>query len=146
MTNKEKLNQLRAQVLADLTCDMYDLTHHPTTKQKVGIGAYTGAAMLLGMTTQILAAPKFFTQLETMFNNMYGWILGISSALAVVLIAFRILQYMAASDPQAAKMAKDNIKRVIVAWVCINLLGALASVIGDLTRGNGWKGKEGTFN
>lgn len=146
MTNKEKLNQLRAQVLADLTCDMYDLTHRPTTKQKAGLGAYAGAAMLLGMTTQVLAAPNFFDKLNEMLDNLYIWILGISSGLAVVLIAFRILQYMAASDPQAAKMAKDNIKRVIVAWICINLLGALATVISDLTKGSGWKGHQSNFS
>lgn len=145
-----KLNTLKSQVLADLTCDVYEFTHNPTKKQKVGSTAYVSAAMLLGLTTQVLAAPsggapKFFTTLQNMLDNLYAWILLISSSLAIALIAFRIVQYMAAGDPQAAKMAKDNIKRIIIAWVCINLLGALASVIQMLTKGNGWRNHEGTF-
>ena len=141
----KKLRQFEVELMADLTCDAYNITHNPTKKQKAGIAAYTASAAVLGTTVSALAAPQFFSQLENMMVQMYGWILGISTALAILLLAFRLIQYMAASDPQEAKMAKDKAKKVLIAWVLINILGALPPVIKTLTQGNSWRGQTGTF-
>lgn len=140
-----KLKKLRNEIMADITCDIYSMTHEPTAKHKTGAGLIAGTAVVMGSMATVLAEPKFFSSLEKMMDNMYGWILGISSSLAILLLAWNLIKYMAASDPQEAKIAKDKIKKIIFAWVIINVLGAIPSVIQSLTSGSDWRGHTGDF-
>ncbi len=141
----QKLKQLQIDVAASTATSWYQFKNNPTKKQKVFAAIYGMLLALFAFMQTSFAATNFFTQLGTMMSTIYSWILGISSGLAIVLIAVGIIRYMAAIDPQSAKNATGMIKRVIVAWICINLLGALATVIQKLTEGNNFAGGKSNY-
>lgn len=131
-----KLKDLQYEVMADLAVNAMELAKNPTKKQKAGVGAGAGLAALCGISTFGFAANSFFSQINKMLENLYGWILSISTGIAVVMLAWHIIKYMLAADPQEARESRNSIKRVIIAWVAVNLIGALATVVSDLTSGN----------
>lgn len=135
---KEKFRNLRAELLADLTCEAYQLTHNPTKGQAIGAGAYAGAAALMGMSN-FAAAETLSQKVNDLMKEAYGWIVGIVSGLAIVLLAFCGIKYMSASDPKEAAGAKDWMKRIILCWILICLLPLISGVIQDFTDRDGLK-------
>lgn len=95
-----------------------------------------GPAILLGSTAQAFAAGDLLKNLKNVMQQLFKWIIGISTALAVLLIAWNILKYMAATDPQSAMMAKKNAIRVAIAWVLLNSMSGVIALMTGLTKGN----------
>lgn len=60
-------------------------------------------------------------------SDVYGYVLGISTSLAVLSLAICIVRYMSSGNPDEAAQYKDDGKQVIIAWIIINILGAIIS-------------------
>lgn len=68
-------------------------------------------------------------------ESIYGYVIGISSALAVVALAVCAIRYMAAGDARTASQIMDDGKQVIAAWILLNLLGLIISTALSLISG-----------
>ena len=96
-----------------------------------------GPLAFLGATSVVFADDQLTKNLKTAMKKIYGFILGISTALAVLLIAWNILKYMAATDPQTALMAKKSAIRVAIAWVILNSMGGVIALLTGLASNTG---------
>ena len=96
----------------------------------------TVPAAIIGSTATVFATgnggDKLQSNLKKAMQEIYKFILGISTALAILLIAWNVLKYMAATDPQTAMMAKKSAIRVAIAWVILNSLGSVATLLTSL--------------
>ena len=95
-----------------------------------------GPAAFIGGTAMVSAGDQLQRNLKTAMQTMYKFIVGISTALAVLLIAWNILKYMAATDPQTAMMAKKTCIRVAIAWVILNSMAGIANLLTSLRGDN----------
>ena len=70
------------------------------------------------------------------FNDIIGWLVGISTGLAVVGASICLIRIMVADDPSQISDAKTDLKQVLIAWVAIGCLGAIVhtafSLIGTM--------------
>lgn len=66
---------------------------------------------------------------------LYGYIVGISSSMAVAALALCIVRYMASTDVREATQFKDDAKQVIAAWILLNLVGLIISLAMNLVTG-----------
>lgn len=134
----KKLKQIRAKILTDLTCEAYDLAE--TSKlERVELG--TAAGIIFATASACGASATRFDQaLGDMLQKIYGYILGISTGLAVVFIAINIVKYMVATDPQSALMAKKAAIRVGIAWIVLNSLGGIVAIGTELAQNGRYNG------
>lgn len=93
-----------------------------------------GPLALIGGSAMAFAAGDLESNLKKVMQKLFKWIIGISTALAVLLIAWNILKYMAATDPQSAMMAKKNAIRVAIAWVLLNSMNGIIGLMTTLTE------------
>lgn len=132
----KKLKELRAELLAEITCELFQFVNNPSKKQIVGAGAYAGVCGLIG-TSQVAGAASssgFFNKLNDLLQQVYGWLIGTVSAVAIVLLTVCGFKYMFASEPKEASEAKAWIKRIIFVWVFVCLIPLFSGVIADLTN------------
>ena len=95
-------------------------------------------AFLCGGAGVAFAASDTLTKnLKAAMKKIYGFILGISTALAVLIIAWNILKYMAATDPQTAMQAKKSAIHVAIAWVILNSMGGIITLLTSLGGDDG---------
>jgi len=120
----------------EFKCVMNEAICEALDKKAMKCGA--PAAVLVGSTAMVFAKGNtLLDQLIGAMHDAYAWILGISTALAVLLIAWNILKYMAATDPQTAMMAKKSAIRVAIAWVILNAMGGIITFMTGLSLDNG---------
>ena len=135
----KKLKELEAKIFADVACEAAEIVQ--TSKvEKATLGAGAGLVVMMATAANALAAPRFDVAIGSLLQKIYKYILGVSTGLAVVLIAWNLVKYMAATDPQSALQSKKAAIRVAIAWVVLNSLGALVAK-GDTLKGGEYTGK-----
>lgn len=132
----KKLRQLEAKFFANLVCEANEMTKG----ERAALGVGSGAVAMTVLAASAIAAPRFDQAIGNMLQRVYGYILGVSTGLAVVLAAWNIIKYMAATDPQSALMAKKAAIRVGLAWVVLNSLGGIAVLGSELAKGGQYTG------
>lgn len=136
----QKVKKFMNEALAEATTEMFFASQ--TKKGKAVLGAAAGFGALTGMTGNVYAASlnDMKTKLGDLLHNIYLLIIGLATGLAVVMLAVSLVQYITAGDPQAAKIAKDRAKRVIIGWVIILSLGTVANAVSDVVSGGNYTG------
>jgi hypothetical protein len=140
----QKVKQFMYEAMAEATTDLYFASQ--TKKGKRIAGGLTGVSVLLGMTSPLYAAgglTDLKSKLGTLLGDVYTLIVGLTTGVCVVFLSIAVVQYIMAGDPQAAKIAKDKAKRVIIGWVIILSMSTIISAVsslksGDVNTGN-WK-------
>lgn len=66
------------------------------------------------------------------FDQLIGWMVGISTGLAVVASSVCLIRIMVTDDPRTLADAKEDMKQVIIAWLALNSLGAITYTIFSL--------------
>ena len=62
-------------------------------------------------------------------DQLIGWMVGLSTGLAVIALSFCLIRIMTADDPRTIAEAKDDIKQTVIAWIALNSLGAIMYTI-----------------
>jgi hypothetical protein len=113
----------------------------PTPEQKKAMMKYVGVGSVLGCIMPVMASgtegETLSKGINKLLNHLFGWIFGITTSLAALLILIAFIQYMVSSDPQTAHMAKSRIFKIIFAWIAINCIGTIIKVITDLATDAG---------
>lgn len=78
------------------------------------------------------------TSVAAVIANIYSSLIVVVTGFAAVLLVIAFLTRMS-GNPQQSAMATQWIKRIILAYACINCIGTLFSVIDNTTAGRGWK-------
>lgn len=63
------------------------------------------------------------------FSELVGYIIGISTGLAVVSCAICLIRIMVADEPSQISAAKSDLKHVGIAWVVLNSLWVLVTAL-----------------
>lgn len=135
---KETKNEGMAEAAMMLYC--------PTDKQKKAVAAYVGSGTVLGMMMPVLAGGQELSDgIKGILHDIFKWIFGITTALAALLILIAFIQYMVSSDPQTAHMAKSRIFKILFAWIAINCIGTIVTIVGDLASDAGSEFNGNTF-
>lgn len=64
-------------------------------------------------------------RLQGALSEVFGYIIGISSSLAILALAVCAIRYMTADDTQSLAQVKQDVKNVLIAWILINMVGAI---------------------
>ena len=83
---------------------------------------------LLLKSCRILAAGIGEADISSAIAEIYGYILGISTAIAMVTLAFMLIRYMTgveSASPKALLELKTDAIHVIEAWIILNSLGGV---------------------
>lgn len=85
------------------------------------------------------------SDIKTIAQKIYGMIVGISTALAVVGEAIAACMYFFSSNGKAVEAASGWMKRIAIGWVFINGMGILVSLVGSMgILGHSWQGQDPT--
>ena len=132
----KKIKQIEAKISADLVCEAMETTK----SERIALGAGSGAVVAAASACSVFASERFDQALGNMLQRIYGYILGISTGLAVVFIAINVVKYMVATDPQSALMAKKAAIRVGIAWIVLNSLGGIVALGSELAKDGKYNG------
>ena len=83
------------------------------------VGAAVAPAVMAKEKSGLTSITSSF---QTVFEDIYGAIIGIATVVAVVLIAICLLLRMISKNPRTAEESTTWIKRIIVTWFCLMLL------------------------
>lgn len=134
------LIELGKELKTEIAVETMMMMVAPTKKQKAGSAAIMASGTVLGSMASFLAADasNFQTQVNDLTSSLFKAVLGISTGIFFLFLAINFIRYAVSSDPGAAREAKSNIKKVIIGWVAINMIGLIAQTIVNLTaNGNG---------
>jgi hypothetical protein len=103
---------------------------------KTYIGLVVGLVMVYTSITTIFGAgDDMLDNVKTIMGDLYGALFAISTGLALLISLIALLFKMLAANPRTIETANMWLKRVIVTWVIINLLGFIFNFLSDLTEG-----------
>jgi uncharacterized membrane protein YozB (DUF420 family) len=98
--------------------------------------AVLAVLFLAGLATQSHAAgPDIFDKAEKMARTYYGKLFAISSITAALCIIIGILWTMLSPTSNGARTPLAWIKKVILCYIVIMILGGIFSLIAELTSG-----------
>lgn len=80
-----------------------------------------------------LATFDMFDKVKEVMGSLYTAILAISTGAALLITLIALLFRMFATNPRTIETATMWIKRVIVTWIFINVLGFIFTFLKDLT-------------
>ena len=97
----------------------------------VGITVY----ILIFMSVNVFAATDMFTKAEELIKDLYGKIAGISTALAGLMSAVAVIGAKLSNNQHKVDQAWDWLKRIWIAWIVINGIGAFIAYIKPMFDG-----------
>ena len=75
-------------------------------------------------------------QLSSAFVEVVGYVIGISTGLALIAVSICLVRIMIADEPAQVSEAKGDIKTVVLAWIILNSLWVFVNfVIGLINAG-----------
>jgi len=87
------------------------------------------------MTMQVFAADDMWTLADKIIKDVYKQIAGISTALAGLMSAVAVIGAKLSNNQHKTEQAYDWLKRIWVAWLVINGIGAFIAYLGGLVTG-----------
>ena len=89
---------------------------------------------LFGMTETVLADPggQVFTRANTAMQGVLRQIRTISSIIAALFLTIAFLMKMFSKNQRTVDEANTWIKRIIIAWACINAVGFILTFIQEI--------------
>ena len=115
------------------------LTLRSSKPKMIILGFIFALAVIAIYSTPALAATDIFDTVDDMLGSVYGKLVGISTAIYVVAAVLCFLWYMVGIGRDSTEQAIKWFKRATVAWIAINVLGAIVVFIGNLTEGQNYE-------
>jgi len=105
--------------------------------------------LFMVLTVVCLAVPCFatgtgvggddlFSRAEGMLNSVYSQILGISTVVAVVCASIALLMMFTSKNQKTIDEARSWLKRIVICWSVLNLLGFFVTYLSDFVEGGRW--------
>lgn len=135
-----RVNDALIEIYVDLTMRARDVIKRPTKGARIYavmcvIAGFLGAnpAMAVYATPAPGVGGDIFAQLEGIMGSLYGKIFVISSAVAALSILVGLVIIMLSPSAQGSRPILSWIKKVVIAWICIQCLGAIFALLRNLT-------------
>lgn len=96
-------------------------------------------AILIAGATSVqagYASDDLFTKISDTSKALYGKILGISTALLVVVLAIALIMRMVSKNPRSIEIWTGWAKSALISWAILNCLGLLLAYAKDILPKN----------
>lgn len=80
-------------------------------------------------------ATDIWSWLDTALNDVYSKFLGISTIAACVAASICLIMMNFSTDDRAVSTSRAWLKRILISWVILNVLGFIMVYLVDLTQG-----------
>ena len=97
-------------------------------------------AILVCMQTTFAATETMWDRFETVMNDFYYKLLGISTIIAVAMAAVALVVRMVSRNQKAVDEASAWLKRILITWVILNSLGLIVAYVQPLIAGGHYVG------
>lgn len=89
----------------------------------------------------IFAAPEtMWDRFETIMNDFYLKLLGISTIIAVTMAAVALVVRMVSRNQKVVDEATAWLKRIVITWIILNSLGLIVAYVQPLIAGGNYAG------
>lgn len=134
MRSFKEIKQLAVEIKDETKVELMTAMVDPSAAQKKMLGGCGAAGAMVGTVANFMAVD-FTGQAKAMGKSLFSMGLIIANVVFFLVALIGFIMYGASSDPQSARQAKDRIKRVVAAWIGINLIGLIAATVAKLTAG-----------
>lgn len=91
--------------------------------------------MMLLTAQPAAAADTMWTRFSTIIADVYGQLVGISTIVGVTTAAVALLVRMISHNERAVAEATSWLKRIVVTWIVLNMLGFAVAYLQPLIQG-----------
>ncbi len=89
----------------------------------------------------MFAAPEtMWDRFDSIMNDFYGKLLGISTIVAVTMAAVALIIRMVSRNQKVVDEASAWLKRIIITWIILNTLGFIVAYVEPLVVGGKYGG------
>ena len=89
----------------------------------------------------MFAAPEtMWDRFDSIMNDFYGKLLGISTIVAVTMAAVALIVRMVSRNQKVVDEASAWLKRIIITWIILNTLGFIVAYVEPLVIGGKYGG------
>ena len=97
----------------------------------LGISVFT----TLAISTPAFAATDIWSWLDTALSDLYNKFLSVSTIAACVAASVCLIMMNFSTDDRAVATSRAWLKRILISWVILNVLGFIMTYLIDLTSG-----------
>ena len=97
------------------------------------------AAALIVSISPVLA-DTIWDRFSTIMRDVYGQIVGISTIVAVTVAAIALVVRMVSRNQRAVDEATAWLKRIVITWLILNMLGFIVAYLQPLIAGGNYTG------
>lgn len=97
------------------------------------------AAALIVSISPVLA-DTIWDRFSSIMRDIYGQIVGISTIVAVTTAAIALIVRMVSRNQRAVDEATAWVKRVVITWLILNMLGFIVAYLQPLIAGGSYTG------
>ena len=97
------------------------------------------AAALIVSISPVLA-DTIWDRFSTIMRDVYGQIVGISTIVAVTVAAIALVVRMVSRNQRAVDEATAWLKRIVITWLILNMLGFIVAYLQPLIAGGSYTG------
>lgn len=97
-------------------------------------------AILVCMQITFAATETMWDRFETIMNDFYLKLLGISTIVAVTMAAVALIVRMVSRNQKVVDEATAWLKRIIITWIILNSLGLIVAYVQPLIAGGNYAG------
>jgi hypothetical protein len=85
-------------------------------------------------------ADTIWDRFSTIMRDVYGQIVGISTIVAVTVAAIALVVRMVSRNQRAVDEATAWLKRIVITWLVLNMLGFIVAYLQPLIAGGTYTG------
>ena len=110
---------------------IYSVSAH-VNKKAVALMAFLGSACIQTVSVYAASDETVFERAKTLIHSIYDGLLSITTIVAVICAVIALLFLMFSSNPRTVENSKNWLKRIVIAWLCINALGLIVNTLADV--------------
>ena len=98
------------------------------------------AASAMVVSISPVLADTIWDRFSSIMRDIYGQIVGISTIVAVTTAAIALIVRMVSRNQRAVDEATAWVKRVVITWLILNMLGFIVAYLQPLIAGGSYTG------
>lgn len=98
------------------------------------------AASAVVVSVSPVFADTIWDRFSTIMRDVYGQIVGISTIVAVTVAAIALVVRMVSRNQRAVDEATAWLKRIVITWLILNMLGFIVAYLQPLIAGGTYTG------
>ena len=101
---------------------------------------FSFVAFFVCMQVMFAAPETMWDRFETIMNDFYLKLLGISTIVAVTMAAVALIVRMVSRNQKVVDEATAWLKRIVITWIILNSLGLIVAYVQPLIAGGNYAG------